>query len=305
MILSRGLISWDDSQGILFEKLHNHGARVESGGPAAVVLIVRVGNGGGPVVVDVVAVVHERDEPGVGAGPVPVQLGGAVDDLGQGRGAGQAVARRPVGHVRPHVGQAAALAQAAVDGDGRVVAPVEVEQRDVAAARAARLDEVPGDVVARRQRRRRARRVEGARDGGEGRDALRGAGVARQDPDEAAALGFPRGVDAARVDAQLVFHVVQDLAHVVYVVGRRVGRPLPVDVALGRAILQSLRVDDDVVLVKVRIRQSVQVGLPVGRPACAVEGEYQRGLLGLVVLCRQKVHISPIGARQRHVVSRA
>lgn len=261
-------------QRVFLEKLHNHGARVKSGRSAFVVFIVRVGKRGGPVVVDMVAVVDKRDEASIGPGPVPVHFGRAIDGHG-GRGRRrEVVAPRPVGDPGPDVGEAPALAQAARDGDGRVVAAVEVEQGNVVPARVARHAQLLG-VAARRQGRGRARGVKGTRHGREGGDALRSRVVARQLPDHAAPLGLARGVDPGRVDAEVGLDLVQHLFDVGHVVGRGIGRPLPVDVATGVAILQGLGIDDDVVLVKVWIRQPVQIGLPVRSPTRAVKGQDQ------------------------------
>lgn len=84
---------------------------------------------------------------------------------------------------------------------------MELEERDFGAPRIA-LDVdgggiavLLGDVVL----------VVGARNGGEGRDALRGGCVAGQTVGEAAAVGLSRGVDAGGVEAVSVFEVCEHL----------------------------------------------------------------------------------------------
>lgn len=77
--------------------------------------------------------------------------------------------------------------------DGRVELAVELDNGDGVAGRVARRQRVVGgaqDVV-----------VKGARDGGEGGDLGRRGGIAGEQTNEAAAVGFARCVDARRVDA--------------------------------------------------------------------------------------------------------
>ena len=119
----------------------------------------------------------------------------------------QTIPPSPFAHHMRHGGQTLPPAPAAGIRDRLIRRTMELEERDFGAPRIA-LDVdgggiavLLGDVVL----------VVGARDGGEGGDALRGGCVAGQTVGEAAAVGLARGVDTGGVEAVGVFKVCEHL----------------------------------------------------------------------------------------------
>ena len=247
--------------------------------------IIRIVERSRPIVSDTIAVVHERSEPPV----LPV----AIDEN---LGIGRQVARRDAFHIQPvagrppldpplHSREAVPAPLAAGKRNRGVVPAVEREQRHLGPLGVARRQRhrlgiaFTTAIVALGARYYVRRDVIGARDSSERGEPARGARVAREDlARHAAALRLPHDVDPVQIDAEvLVDDGVEDGEGVGDVVDgvaeARVALPEAVHVRRARR----LQVRDRVVRVEAvaRVREPVQVGLPGGGAAGAVERDYQ------------------------------
>lgn len=194
------------------EKVENHGRGIEGGGLVVLAVVVVIRRYTRPVMTNA-RVKDMLDESSVRTSAVRVQYCVRGHNRRHVLG-GQPVSLGPVMDVVRDRWQARAVVViVALIRDGGVIATVELEERNLGAARGAdNLDRVGWAG-------REGVDVESAGHGRKGGDALGEVVVTGKDTDESATLGLASGIDAAGVDAVVLLQVIDDAVSEADVVG--------------------------------------------------------------------------------------